>query len=74
LFGQAAADDFLARYTAAAGTKLENLRFWDLLISTWAVREIEEWATAYPVLGRPELTPALAREKIRAFAQVALDA
>jgi aminoglycoside phosphotransferase (APT) family kinase protein len=72
LFGPAAADDFLKEYESASGTRLRHSRFWDLLISTWAVREIEEWATVYPVLGRPELTPAIARQRIRAFAEAAL--
>lgn len=72
LFGLAAADEFAQRYLAAGGAPLTHPRFWDLLISTWATREIEDWATVYPVLGRPELTPAMARERIRAFAAAAL--
>jgi hypothetical protein len=52
---------------------IHNLRFWDLLISTWAVREIADWAMVYPVLGRGDLSPELARERIRCFAQAALD-
>ena len=40
--------------------------------TTWAVREIADWATVYPVLGRPELTPEMARQRIRGFAEAAL--
>ena len=74
LFGLEAADDFVECYESATGAGVENLGFWNLLISTWAVREIEQWATVYPLLGRPELTPAMADERIRAFARLALEA
>jgi len=72
LFGLDAAAEFLQHYLGAGGT-VSNLEFWDLLVSTWAVREIETWASVYPLLGRPELTPEVARQRIRAFAQAALD-
>ena len=72
LFGTSAADAFLWWYVHLGGT-VRDLTFWDLLVSTWAVREIEEWAVVYPLLGRPELTTQVARERIRAFAQAALD-
>jgi aminoglycoside phosphotransferase (APT) family kinase protein len=72
LFGPPAADEFVRQYETASGTRVGNRRFWDLLISTWAVREIEDWASVYPVLGRPELTPDMARVRIRAFAEAAL--
>jgi hypothetical protein len=49
-----------------------NLRFWDLLISTWAVRDILEWAVVYPLLKRPDVTSEVASERIRAFARAAL--
>ncbi|HYY87745.1 MAG TPA: phosphotransferase [Chloroflexota bacterium] len=73
LFGGVAADEFLMRYESASGRHIEHLRFWDLFISTWAVREIDEWAVVYPLLGRPDLTPDAARTRIRAFARAALD-
>jgi aminoglycoside phosphotransferase (APT) family kinase protein len=71
LFGLEATDRFLDAYLGAGGS-VRQLKFWDLLIATWAVRDIEDWATVYPVLGRPELTLAIARARIRAFAQAAL--
>jgi aminoglycoside phosphotransferase (APT) family kinase protein len=73
LFGQAAADEFLDRYVAAGGQPVNDLRFWQLLISTWAVPEMPEWAAAYRVLGRPDLTAGVATERIREFAQAAVD-
>jgi aminoglycoside phosphotransferase (APT) family kinase protein len=73
LFGPPAADEFVRHYETASGTRVRNRRFWDLLISTWAVREIDEWASVYPVLGRPELTSDMARVRIRAFAEAALE-
>jgi aminoglycoside phosphotransferase (APT) family kinase protein len=72
LFGLAAANEFRAHYEAAQGD-VSDLRFWDLLVCTWALREIDEWATVYPLLGRPDLTVELARKRIRAFAKRALD-
>ncbi len=74
LFGLEAGNEFLRDYLQAANVRIERRRFWDLLISSWAVREIENWARVYPLLGRPDLTPALARDRIRAFAEAALDA
>ena len=72
LFGPGAAADFVHEYESASGTRVRHGRFWDLLICTWAVREIADWASVYPVLGRPELSPEMARQRIRAFAEAAL--
>jgi aminoglycoside phosphotransferase (APT) family kinase protein len=72
LYGPGAADAFTESYLAAGGLPLRHRRFWDLLISTWAVPEMPDWAVAYRVLGRPELTSAEATARIRAFAWAAL--
>ena len=74
LFGLDAADEFVQHYASARGATPANLGFWDVLISTWAVREIEQWSVVYPLLGLPELAPAIARQKIRKFAERALAA
>lgn len=73
LFGQSAADEFTSLYVELGGS-VTDLEFWDLLVATWAVREMPDWAVAYPLLGRADMTPEVAVERIRAFAQVALDA
>jgi aminoglycoside phosphotransferase (APT) family kinase protein len=73
LFGQRAADEFLREYERASGTTICDLRFWELLISIEAVREMPEWAVGYRVLGRPDLTTETAVPRIRAFAQAALE-
>jgi aminoglycoside phosphotransferase (APT) family kinase protein len=73
LFGQAVADAFVTHYEAAAGQPVQDLPFWDVFVSTWAVPEIDEWIGAYHVLGRRDLTPDIARERIRRFARVALE-
>ena len=72
LFGLSAADEFL-RYYVEAGGCVTDLGFWSRLISTWAIREIAGWATAYPLLGRPDMSPALADERIRVYARAALE-
>ena len=73
LFGQAAADEFLHEYEQAAGSRVQNLRFWELFISTEAVRDMPEWAVAYRIMGRPDMTTQTAVPRIRAFAQAALE-
>jgi aminoglycoside phosphotransferase (APT) family kinase protein len=73
LFGQTAADEFLGEYEQAAGLNVNDLRFWHLLISSWAVPEMPDWAVAYRILGRPDLTVEVAVERIRAFARAALE-
>lgn len=73
LFGQSAADEFANAYESAAGVTIDGLRFWDLLISSWAVPEMKQWAVAYRILGRPDLTTEVAVGGIRAFAQAALE-
>src|SRR5262249_25703765 len=73
LFGLEAADAFVRYYLAAGGQPVRQVRFLDLLISSWAVAEMNEWAVAYRVLGRPDLTSAVASERARAFARAALD-
>jgi aminoglycoside phosphotransferase (APT) family kinase protein len=72
LFGQEVADDFVRLYAASGGYPISNLRFWDLLVSSWALPEMPEWAVAYRVLGRPDLTSEVAVARIRAFASNAL--
>jgi aminoglycoside phosphotransferase (APT) family kinase protein len=73
LFGQPAADEFLREYERAAGINVHNLRFWELLVSIEAVREMPEWAVGYRMLGRPDLTTETAVPRIRAFARAALE-
>jgi aminoglycoside phosphotransferase (APT) family kinase protein len=73
LFGPEAARLFLDDYERASGAPLRNLRFWDLLACTAALREILDWAAIYPVLARADLTPEISRERVRAYAQTALD-
>jgi aminoglycoside phosphotransferase (APT) family kinase protein len=72
LFGLETADAFLRTYERLSGITIQHLRFWDLLISTWAVREIADWASVYPVFGRTDVSVDLARERIRAFARAAI--
>jgi aminoglycoside phosphotransferase (APT) family kinase protein len=73
LFGQDVADAFVTHYEAAAGRRVQDLRFWDLLTSTWAVPEMNEWVAAYQVLGRKDVTADLANARIRKFARAALE-
>jgi aminoglycoside phosphotransferase (APT) family kinase protein len=73
LFGPQEADAFVDYYVEAGGQPVRNLRFWDLLCCTWAVPEMPQWALAYRVLRRPDLSSDVASAKIRAFASYALN-
>jgi hypothetical protein len=73
LFGREAADEFVAQYLACGGFPIAGARFWDLLIASWAVPEMAEWAVAYRVLGRPDMTTEVAVKRIRKFAEQALE-
>ena len=73
LFGLEAADAFMREYQNASDAPLEDRRFWELQICIEAVRDIREWSVVYPLLGRPDLTLARARQRIRAFARRALE-
>jgi aminoglycoside phosphotransferase (APT) family kinase protein len=72
LFGQPAADAFLRHYEAAAGQRVSNLPFWDLLTCTLALPEIERWPPGWRALGRFDLTVETARERFRGLARAAL--
>jgi aminoglycoside phosphotransferase (APT) family kinase protein len=71
LLGPEAGDAFLRCYLDAGG-RVDNLEFWEQLVATWAIREVDEWARVYPLMSRPDITPEVARERVRAFAARAL--
>ena len=73
LFCIEAANWFRDAYVAAGGN-VDTLAFWDLVNLDTALAEMTEWAAAYPRLGRRDVTPALAVERIRIFAEAILDA
>jgi aminoglycoside phosphotransferase (APT) family kinase protein len=72
LFGQDAANAFLRHYEAAAGQRVNNLAFWDLLTCTLALPWVERWPASWRALGRSDLTVESARECFRGLARSAL--
>jgi aminoglycoside phosphotransferase (APT) family kinase protein len=72
LFGRPAAEAFLARYEAAAGGRVSNLAFWDMLTATLALAEVEFWVPGWRALGRSDLTLEIAREGFRGLATAAM--
>jgi Ser/Thr protein kinase RdoA (MazF antagonist) len=72
LFGRHAAAAFLRHYEAAAGHRVSNLPFWDLLTCTLALPEVEHWPPSWRALGRSDLTVETARERLRSMARDAL--
>jgi aminoglycoside phosphotransferase (APT) family kinase protein len=74
LFGMNAADRFRAYYEAASSEPVRDMAFWDVLVSVWAVAEMDQWVIGYHGIGRRDVQPEEARRRIRTFAQAALDA
>jgi hypothetical protein len=68
LFGQHGADAFLRHYEAA-GHRVSNLPFWDLLTCTLALSEVEHWPPGWRALGRSDLTVDTARASSRSGAR-----
>ncbi|MGI8550698.1 MAG: phosphotransferase family protein [Dehalococcoidia bacterium] len=67
LAGSEAPDLFLQAYEAAAGRRIPQLFFWDLLAAVRAMPEPERWLPGYHDLGRAEITPHQMRERLHAF-------
>jgi aminoglycoside phosphotransferase (APT) family kinase protein len=72
LFGHDAANAFLRHYEAAAGQRVSNMPFWDLLTCTLALPWVEHWPPGWRALGRSDLTVETARERFRGLARAAL--
>ncbi|MBI4304810.1 MAG: aminoglycoside phosphotransferase family protein, partial [Chloroflexi bacterium] len=72
LFDVEVADRFLSRYERTAGRRIDDCVFWDLIAVTRALPEIEHWLLGYHDLGRSDISPALMRERHRAFMDQAL--
>jgi len=72
LFDPDTADAFARRYERAAGASVSDLAFWDLLVSTGALRYIDDWSVGYRALGRDDLTAPEARRRVERFARAAL--
>jgi aminoglycoside phosphotransferase (APT) family kinase protein len=70
--GQDVANDFLQAYEAAAGMRIPQLHLWDLLGSIVAMPDQERWLPGFHELGRTDLTPEIARERLAAFVDDAL--
>jgi aminoglycoside phosphotransferase (APT) family kinase protein len=72
LFDLATADAFTRFYERAVGAAVADLPFWDLLVSTGALRYIADWSRGYRDLGRIDLTRDAARQRVEGFARAAL--
>jgi aminoglycoside phosphotransferase (APT) family kinase protein len=72
LFGHDAANAFLRHYEAAAGQRVSNMPFWDLLACTLALPWVERWPPGWRALGRSDLTVEAARAGFRDLARAAL--
>ena len=73
LDGPESAERFLRAYEAASGRTVPQLFFWDLLVATWGLTDLERWLSAYHGLGRTDITPKLMRSRLRGFIADALD-
>ena len=72
LDGPNAAATFLDAYEAAAGWRIPQLHFWDLLGASRALPDPERWLPGYHDLGRTEIRPADMRGRLHAFIADAL--
>lgn len=72
--GEEASDEFTDRYQAITGLDLTDLAYWDLCASLRPISNIDEWATSYPPLGRPDITDATMTRDHQAFVARALRA
>jgi aminoglycoside phosphotransferase (APT) family kinase protein len=71
--GGDAPDRFLAAYETAAGTRVADLFFWDLLGVLRALPDPAVWLPGYHDLGLFEITAEDMRARLRAFIADALD-
>src|SRR2546425_1097006 len=67
LFGVEAMHDFTQYYQAMTTIDFTNLPYWDLRAALRAAPNLAEWATAYPPLGREDITEQTMREGHRLF-------
>ena len=72
LFGPETADQFLLAYLAASEEPVRQLFFWELSIAASALEDVEHWVDGYHDLGRTDVTPEIARDRLERFAETAL--
>jgi aminoglycoside phosphotransferase (APT) family kinase protein len=72
ILGEAAAAYFTDRYQSRMSLDLGGLPYWDLCASLRPIAGIEEWAAAYPPLGRADVTAETMRRDHQAFVDQAL--
>jgi aminoglycoside phosphotransferase (APT) family kinase protein len=56
LFGRDACRGFTAHYAALTGADLSELAWFDLRAALRPMANLAQWATSYPLLGRPDVT------------------
>lgn len=72
LFGPETADQFLLAYLAAANEPVRQLFFWELSIAASALEDVEHWVDGYHDLGRTDVAPEIARDRLEHFTADAL--
>ena len=72
LCGPEAADQFVQEYERASQRPVRQRWFWELLVASWALGDVEEWVKGYHDLGRTDVEPATARRQLERFAEAAL--
>jgi hypothetical protein len=72
VLGEAAAEGITRRYQALRPIDLSDLPYWDLCASLRPISNIDEWASSYPPLGRPDVTEATMNRDHQAFVAQAL--
>jgi aminoglycoside phosphotransferase (APT) family kinase protein len=74
LFDVDAADEFTRRYERARGAAAADLDFWNLFITSNAMRYMHEWVAGYQALGRADLDGPTALARLDDYARTLLAA
>ena len=72
VLGRGAAERFTARYLDLRPLDLTDLPYWDLRAALRPMENLEEWASAYAALGRPDVPYEHMRDVLLEFIEGAL--
>ncbi len=73
-FGWETMEIFTAAYFSLTSLDHSQLPYWDLVAAIRPAHELSEWATQWPIVGRPDISSATMRRDQREFADRALAA
>ncbi len=72
IFGRQAMETFTDRYLSLSQVNTEQLPYWDLCAALRAAPSIGDWAAAFPLFDRPDITEERLRAALEEFTEAAL--